>query len=125
MKALILAGGLGNRMGKITEIIPKSMIRINKKPVIEYQIELLKRYGLKEIIICTGYLSKDIEDYFKEFPKKKVNVKVEDTLDFGGKWLHHQRADLFLPGHKVKWILTAGSYCWTFGTKFVKRKIDE
>lgn len=65
-----------------------------------------------------------IEDYFKEFPQQKVNVKVEDTLDFGGRWLHHQRADLFLPGHKVEWRLTAGSYCWKFGTKFVNRETD-
>ena len=87
MKALILAGGLGNRMGNITEIIPKSMIRINKKPVIEYQIELLKKYGLKEIIICTGHLSKDIEDYFKDgnnFGIKITYSKEDVPLGTGG-----------------------------------------
>ncbi len=74
-------------MGNITGIIPKSMIRINKKPVLEYQIELLKKYGLTEIIICTGYLSKDIEDYFKDgnnFGVKITYSKEDVPLGTGG-----------------------------------------
>src|SRR3989344_900785 len=65
MKALILAGGRGERMGKITENLPKPMLKIGGLPILERQINLLKRYGFKEVIILTHYLSKIIERHFK------------------------------------------------------------
>lgn len=64
MKAIIIAGGKGTRMGNRTQDIPKPMIRIDNKPILQYQIELLKRYGIKEIILVVNHLYKVIEDYF-------------------------------------------------------------
>ncbi len=66
MKAVILAGGLGKRMGKLSEEIPKPMTLINKKPVLQHQLEVLKKEGISDFIFVTGYLSEKIEEYFKD-----------------------------------------------------------
>jgi mannose-1-phosphate guanylyltransferase len=73
-QAIILAGGLGTRLRPFTETVPKPMIDINKKPFLEYKISQLKEFGIKDILICTGYLGNIIEDYFKEGEKFGVNI---------------------------------------------------
>ena len=73
MKAIILAGGRGKRLRPITDKIPKPLIPINKKPLIEWTIKYLKKYGVTEIIISSGYKSNLIE----KFLKKKKNFGCE------------------------------------------------
>ncbi len=74
MKAIIIAGGRGSRLGKITEKIPKPMIKIGKLTILEHQINLLKRSGIKEIIILAGYLSEIIENFLK---RRSFGVKIK------------------------------------------------
>jgi NDP-sugar pyrophosphorylase family protein len=62
MQLVILAGGKGTRLG-LTDI-PKPMIKIAGKPLLQYQVELVKRYGITEIFILSGYLANVIVDYF-------------------------------------------------------------
>ncbi|WIG78059.1 NTP transferase domain-containing protein [Photobacterium damselae] len=57
MRAIILAAGLGSRLRPITNNIPKSLISVNNKPLIETQIEYLHDIGINDIVIVTGYLS--------------------------------------------------------------------
>lgn len=64
MRAFILAGGLGTRLRPVVDGIPKSMALLQGKPFLEYQLSWLKKNGFREIILCTGYLSKMIEAYF-------------------------------------------------------------
>lgn len=66
MKALILAGGRGSRLKDLTNDIQKCMIEIGGKPILEHQINLLKKYGFVDIVILTGYKSEIIERYFKD-----------------------------------------------------------
>lgn len=66
VKAIILAGGKGERLGSLVFNIPKPMIKIGNLPLLEHQVNLLKKYGIKEIIILTGYLSEVIEKHFKD-----------------------------------------------------------
>lgn len=61
-------------MGKITENLPKPMLKIGKLPILEHQINLLRRYGLKEVIILTHYLPKVIENYFKDGKKWRIRI---------------------------------------------------
>jgi len=75
MKALILCAGEGARLRPLTEKIPKPMILINKKPLLEYNIELLKSYGVKEIAINTSYLPEKIKEYFGDGSKFGVKLK--------------------------------------------------
>jgi len=55
MKAIILSGGRGKRLKPLTDYIPKPLIPINNIPLIEWQINYLKKFGIEEFIICTGY----------------------------------------------------------------------
>ena len=74
MKALILAGGRGKRLRPITDKIPKPLILINNTPLIERSIKYLKKFGINDIIICSGYKSKQIENFLKK--KKNFNCKI-------------------------------------------------
>ena len=69
MQIIILCGGLATRMLPITEKIPKSMIEIKDKPILWYQIMLLKKQGIKKIVLCVGHLSEYIREYFKDGKK--------------------------------------------------------
>ncbi|PKK40332.1 D-glycero-D-manno-heptose 1,7-bisphosphate phosphatase [Clostridiaceae bacterium JG1575] len=64
MKAVIMAGGKGSRISSLNMNRPKPMIEINGKPVLEHQIECLKRQGISDIWITVGYLSSYIIEYF-------------------------------------------------------------
>ena len=79
MKALILAGGLGKRLRPITDSIPKPLIKINNKPLIEWSIKYLKKYGINEIIICSGYRSSQIENHLKK--KRYLGCKIEFSVE--------------------------------------------
>ena len=79
MKALILAGGRGKRLRPLTDKIPKSLIPINKKPLIQYTIKYLKKFGINEIIICSGYKSKQIQNFLKK--KKNFGCKIEYSIE--------------------------------------------
>ena len=73
MKAIILAGGRGKRLRPITDYVPKPLIPIKNIPIIEWQIKYLKKFGISEIIICSGYKTKMIENYLNN---KKLGVKI-------------------------------------------------
>ena len=79
MKALILAGGRGKRLRPLTDKIPKSLIPINKKPLIQYTINYLKKFGINEIIICSGYKSNQIQNFLKK--KKNFGCKIEYSIE--------------------------------------------
>lgn len=64
MKALILAAGRGTRVQPVTDSIPKPMIPIIHKPVMEFLVDLLRRHGFDEIIVNTSHLAPEIEHYF-------------------------------------------------------------
>lgn len=76
MKAVILAGGLGTRLQPYTFFIPKSMLPLGNKPLLEYTIEWLRNAGgIKEIVVCVSYLHRTIEDYFED--GERFGVKIE------------------------------------------------
>lgn len=66
MKAMILAAGKGTRVQPLTYELPKPMIPILGKPVMEYLVEHLVKYGITEIMVNVSYLHQKIEDYFGE-----------------------------------------------------------
>ena len=75
MQVVILAGGLGTRLRPLTLEKPKSMIEIEGKPFLQYQIELLRRQGVEDIVLCIGYLGEKIEEYFGDGRKFGVRIK--------------------------------------------------
>lgn len=64
VKVLILAGGLGTRLRSLVTDRPKPMALIKGKPFLEYKIEQLRAMGFGEFVLCVGYLSHQIQDYF-------------------------------------------------------------
>ena len=62
MKAMILAAGKGTRVQPITHVIPKPMIPILQKPVMEFLLELLKEHGFTEVMVCLLYTSPSPRD---------------------------------------------------------------
>lgn len=75
MKVVILAGGKGSRLTEYTKTIPKPMVKIGNKTILEHIIDYYKKFGLEEFLIASGYKSKIIEDYFKN----KKNIKIINT----------------------------------------------
>lgn len=75
-----MAGGVGSRISSIATNIPKPMIKIDGKPVLEHEIECLKENGFTDIIITVSYLKEAIIDYFKDGKDIGVNIEyfVED-----------------------------------------------
>lgn len=75
MKVVIMAGGKGTRISSVASDIPKPMIKIADKPVLEREIECLKNQGFKDIIITVSHLGNVICDYFGDGKKFGVNIK--------------------------------------------------
>ena len=78
MKAIILAGGRGKRLRPITDYVPKPLIPIKNIPIIEWQIKYLKKFGISEIIVCSGYKTKMIENYLNN---KKLGIKITFSVE--------------------------------------------
>lgn len=84
---VILAGGLATRLGSLTKNIPKAMVPVLGKPFLEHQIDLCKKNGIKEIVMCVGHLWEEIFRHFscgEKFGIKIVYSIEKKRLDTGG-----------------------------------------
>ena len=86
MKVVILAGGFGTRLSEYNEVMPKPLVPIGGKPIIEHIMNVYSNYGHKEFYIALGYKGEVIKDYFKNFKSNwKINLidTGSDTLTGG------------------------------------------
>jgi D,D-heptose 1,7-bisphosphate phosphatase len=81
MKVVIMAGGKGTRVSSIASDIPKPMIPICGKPILEYQIECLKRNGLTEIILVIGHLGEHIKYFFGDGKRFGCNISYYNETE--------------------------------------------
>ena len=83
--AVIQAGGKGTRMRELThDEIPKPLLLVNGKPMIEWQILQLKEYGIKEFVLITGHLGEKIEEYFSDGSKLGVSITyIRESIPLG------------------------------------------
>lgn len=79
MHAIILAGGRGKRLRPITDYVPKPLVPLNNIPIIEWQISYLKKFGVKEITICTGYKTEMIQNFLAV--KNNLGVKIRFSVE--------------------------------------------
>lgn len=77
MQLVIIAGGKGTRLG--LKDIPKPMVKIGDKPLLEHQIELAKKYGVNEVFILSGHLANVIEEYFGD--GSNFGVKIHHIVE--------------------------------------------
>lgn len=79
MKAVILAAGKGERLQPLTDYKPKAMLPICNKPLIDYQIEMLRKHGIDEIAVVVGYLEETIREHLKHEVKFYRDEKIKGT----------------------------------------------
>ncbi len=87
MKAIILAGGLGTRLRPLTNSIPKPLLSVKGKPIVEHAIINFKKHGIFDIVLSIGYMADKIKAYFGAGEKwgVKISYCVEETpLGTGG-----------------------------------------
>ena len=87
MKAVVLSGGLGTRLRPYTLFVPKPMLPLAEKPLLQYIIEWLHKNGVKDMVMSVGYLRKSIEDYFldgKDFDVNIDYVRLNNPLGTAG-----------------------------------------
>jgi len=75
MKSVILAGGLGTRLQPYTTFLPKPMLPLGEKPILEHLIDWNRKNGVKSIVLCVSYLRKTIEDYFEDGSRFGVDIE--------------------------------------------------
>ena len=75
IQVVILAGGLATRLGDLTKNRPKSLVEIQGKPFLAYQLELLKNDGITDIVLCTGHLGTQIEETFGDGSNYGMHIR--------------------------------------------------
>src|SRR6266550_1954544 len=84
----LLAGGLATRLQPLTLTMPKSMVTVAGEPFIAHQLRWCARGGVRDVVVCTGYLGEQIEDYVKDGARLGVHVRYshdgETLLGTGG-----------------------------------------
>jgi NDP-sugar pyrophosphorylase family protein len=84
----ILAGGLGTRIKSVSRGLPKSLIEFNRRPFIEWQLQLLEKNKCREVVICLGHKSTLIKNYLDYRPKSKLRINIsydgDNCLGTGG-----------------------------------------
>jgi len=74
MQVAIIAGGLATRLRPLTDKIPKSMVMIQGRPFLAYQLDFLKKSGATSVVLCIGYLAEQIESHFGDGRKFGMNI---------------------------------------------------
>lgn len=87
MLAVIMAGGKGTRIQCVNKTVPKPMIRVLGKPILEYQIDCMKRNGIMKVILIIGYMGEQIQEYFKDGSRFGISIgyiREEEELGTAG-----------------------------------------
>mgnify|MGYP003674673904 CR=1 FL=1 len=74
MKVVILAGGLGSRLGTMTEYIPKPMAKIGERPILWHIMKNFAAQGVNQFVISLGYKGEVIKDFFYNYPTLKISL---------------------------------------------------
>ena len=104
MKVVILAGGKGTRISEYTKSIPKPMVQVGSKPILEHIINYYMKFGFKDFIIASGYKHSIIKNYFK---KKKISAQI-DVVNTGIETLTGLRLKKLANELKETFMLTYG-----------------
>ncbi len=87
MKAIILAGGRGTRLAPLTDTIPKPMLQVKGRSLLEWQIQLLRKHGISEIAVCGHYMFDKIKGHLGDGSRLGVNITYfyeQSPLGTGG-----------------------------------------
>lgn len=79
VKAIVLCGGKGTRLRPYTYTIPKPMLPLGKKPILEYVLQTLKNAGITDVTLAVGYLHEQIKEYFGD--GKRMGLKLSYSVE--------------------------------------------
>ncbi|MBI2658687.1 NTP transferase domain-containing protein [Candidatus Woesearchaeota archaeon] len=83
-KAVLLVGGRGTRLKPLTDKIPKAMLEVQNKTITEHLFDLLKKYGIRDVVLCVGYLKDKIKEHFGDGSKIGISINyVEENEPLG------------------------------------------
>src|SRR5437660_9938315 len=94
MKVVLFCGGLGTRLGELTEDVPKPLVKIGYRPILWHLMKYYAHFGHKDFILCLGYKADKIKDYFLHYDEcisndfvlsgggKKIDLLASDTQDW-------------------------------------------
>lgn len=136
MKVVILAGGLGTRISEESETKPKPMINIGGKPIIWHIMKYYSSFGLNDFVICCGYKSYAIKEYFSNYHLHQSNFRVniiDGSLSIYDKGEESWRIDLIetglntMTGGRLKKIseFIDDTFCMTYGDGLSSVNIKE
>jgi glucose-1-phosphate cytidylyltransferase len=127
MKAVILAGGLGTRISEESHLKPKPMIEIGGRPILWHILKIYSHYGINEFVICLGYKSYVIKEYFANYFLHMSDVTfdiLENRMEVHERYAEPWRVTLVDTGHetltggrlkRVRKYLGNESFCFTYG----------
>lgn len=137
VKAVILAGGLGSRLGEETALRPKPMVEIGRRPILWHIMRIYYSYGIDEFVICLGYKGYVIKEFFANYFLHNSDVVIDtrqDVIEPIGSpnenwkvWLIDTGAET-MTGGRIKRILPyVGDepFCMTYGDGVGDLRIDE
>jgi NDP-sugar pyrophosphorylase family protein len=81
MQAAILAGGLGTRLRPLTETIPKVMVPVEGQPFLLHLLDMLKKQGIRDIVLCIGHLGQKVKDYFGDGQRLGLHIGYSEERD--------------------------------------------
>ncbi len=128
MHAIILAGGLGTRLGEETVVRPKPMVEIGGMPILWHIMKIYSTYGVRNFIVCLGYKGYMIKEYFANYFLHNADVTIDlvtNSVEVHHKWVEPWRITFVetgadtMTGGRLKavrqHIPTDGPFCMTYG----------
>ncbi|MCK1652695.1 glucose-1-phosphate cytidylyltransferase [Bradyrhizobium sp. 149] len=136
MKAVILAGGFGTRITEESHVKPKPMIEIGGKPILWHIMKIFSSHGIHEFIICCGYKSYVIKEYFANYFLHMADVTFDlanNAMEVHNKFAEHWKVTLVDTGlntmtggrlRRVKDYVGEETFCMTYGDGLADVDID-
>ena len=127
MKVVILAGGFGTRLSEETNLRPKPMVEIGGYPILWHIMKSFSSYGLNEFIICAGYKSYVIKEYFANYYLHNSDIKLDiakNSMNLFQKNIEPWVIDIIDTGentmtggrlNRVKEYIKEDDFCFTYG----------
>lgn len=84
LDAIIMAGGRGERLRPLTDTLPKPLLKVGEKPILEHNIDRLKDFGVKDFWITLNYLGEKIENFFNDGSSKEIRINYIKEQSFLG-----------------------------------------
>lgn len=116
MRAMLLAAGLGTRLRPLTDTMPKCLVRLHDRPMIDYPLLMLRRYGVREVVVNVHHFADQVEEYLGDGARFGLHIvcsREETLLDTGGGIL------------RVRGLLDQGAFVVVNGDVLIDLRLDQ